>query len=86
MRESLGQFRIYRYTCDACGKTEEVQIRGSRQVRPSAGWSHIKLEVGNGPPREADVCSSECAEAWTSGRLSDAQAELRAANTGESAS
>lgn len=64
-RESLGTFRIHLFTCDRCDTTARVETRGSRQVKPPTGWGHLKLQVGDGAPVEADVCSPDCADQWT---------------------
>jgi hypothetical protein len=64
-RESLGQVRIYRYTCDQCGLEVEHRIRGSRQITLPDGWSRVRVQVDeNRTMQEAEVCSAKCARSF----------------------
>lgn len=68
-RESLGQVRIYRYTCDQCGTEAEHRIRGSRQITRPDGWSKLIVQIGDNLSTEAEVCSAKCASGFVTAAL-----------------
>lgn len=61
MRESLGTFRLHRWTCDNCSTQVENRTRGNGPIPRPAGWGHVSVSVEEGRPKEGDVCSPKCA-------------------------
>lgn len=68
-RESIGTFRVHRFRCDHCAGEIEHRSKGSGPIRMPPGWGHLRVQVGEGPMHEADVCSASCAEGWTRDQL-----------------
>lgn len=67
MRESLGTYRIHRWTCDNCGKIEEHRSRASGSIPRPPGWGRVSVSVEQigseaNRNREGDVCSANCAQ------------------------
>ena len=74
-RESVGTFRMHRFTCDQCGREVEHRSKGTGPIPMPPGWGHLRLQLDIGPLQEADVCSPKCAGEWT-------QAQIRAGDDG----
>ena len=77
-RESLGQFRLYRFICDVDGNVAETQVKGSRRAELPEGWLRISYSIGVGTDSQyaADdaithgdglVCSFKCGHAFIDG-------------------
>ena len=80
-RESLGSFRLHQWTCDVDGKTVEHRSRGNGPIPLPPGWMKVSVDIetddGRTKRREGDVCSADCAGAFTEQAMDpgDAQAE-----------
>lgn len=68
MRESLGTVRLHRWSCDVDGTQVENRSKASGPIPLPEGWMHVAVNVereGRDRRIEADVCSAECAAAFS---------------------